>query len=1412
MKLVILIFIWLAAVFTVSGQSQYFRVVNGIPCMPVLSNSSDVTNPETGSFFYSTDDNSFYFYTGSSWVGLCSFSSPVLSTGREWFRVVNGIPAFPLLNPSEVAEVAVPGTAFYSSTGVIQVNDGAGWKSIFDYGNTENVSENANTAMGTVNGGSGLFTIPVLASEPSSPGTGAFYFDATISALRVYNGTAWLGIDCGNCAPQVVGVTFTEDATNFIAGYTYYDKEGDAENSVTVQWYVADDDQGANSTLLSEVNDLPQADFYSLHNQKYLRAVVVAQAQDGNLYSDEAFSEWVAYADCAPQVTSVTTAENLTDFIVGYAYYDKEGDAETSADVQWYVADNDQGSNSTLLSSESSLARSDFYSLYNDKYLKAVVVAYAESGNPYSEEVSSEWVAYADCVPQVTSVAIVEDLTEFNARYLYYDKEDDVESSADVQWYVADDAQGTNSTLLSEETALSRPDFYSLYDEKYLQAVVVARAETGNPNNSDAGSSGWVLYTNCVPQVTGVTIAEDVTSFNAAYAYYDKEGDNESGSADVQWYVADDAQGTNSTLLSENSVLSRPDFYSLYDGKYLQAVVVSRAETGNVNNSDADSSQWVACNDCVPQVTSVAIVEDLTEFNARYMYYDKEDDAESSADVQWYVADDAQGTNSTLLSEETALSRPDFYSLYDGKYLQAVVVSRAGTGNPNNSDADSSGWVLYTNCVPQVTGVTIAEDETSFNAAYAYYDKEGDNESGSADVQWYVADDAQGTNSTLLSENPVLSRPDFYSLYDGKYLQAVVVARAGTGNPNNSDAGSSGWVLYTNCVPQVTGVTIAEDVTSFNAAYAYYDKEGDNESGSADVQWYVADDAQGTNSTLLSENPVLSRPDFYSLYDGKYLQAVVVSRAGTGNLNNSDADSSQWVAYTDCVPQVTSVAIVEDLTEFNARYMYYDKEDDAESSADVQWYVADDAQGTNSTLLSEETALSRPDFYSLYDGKYLQAVVVSRAGTGNPNNSDAGSSGWVLYTNCVPQVTGVTIAEDETSFNAAYAYYDKEGDNESGSADVQWYVADDAQGTNSTLLSENPVLSRPDFYSLYDGKYLQAVVVSRAGTGNLNNSDADSSQWVACNDCVPQVTSVAIVEDLTEFNVSYIYYDKEEDAESSADVQWYVADDDQGSNSILLSEETALSQSDFYSLYDSLYDRKYLQAVVVARAETGNPNNSDAGSSGWKPQLNCPESVTVTHVAGEVSPETVTITYPVVKTTLGADDGAPNCWIAQNLGATTQATSATDASDAAAGWYWQFNRKQGYAYNTGTSTRTPNTTWINPNTATSDWETVNDPCTILLGSNWRLPTRTETRNADSDRYGGGWNGYNDVYASVLKIHAAGVLNYSGIISNRSSYYYVATSSHNGSSAIVLYGSDTSGSGDLSTGAYSGFSVRCISSF
>ena len=152
----------------------------------------------------------------------------------------------------------------------------------------------------------------------------------------------------------------------------------------------------------------------------------------------------------------------------------------------------------------------------------------------------------------------------------------------------------------------------------------------------------------------------------------------------------------------------------------------------------------------------------------------------------------------------------------------------------------------------------------------------------------------------------------------------------------------------------------------------------------------------------------------------------------------------------------------------------------------------------------------------------------------------------------------------------------------------------------------------------------------------------------------------------------------------------------------------------------------------------------------------CP--VTVNHLADTVAPVTKTVTYGTVTLIPGEPT---KCWITQNLGASNQATSVSDATEASAGWYWQFNKKQGFKHD-GT-TRTPATTWITSISENSDWLPTNDPCTLELGSGWRLPTSTEWTNVDAS---GGWTTWTGPYASGLKLHAAGDL-----IDNDGSLYY-----------------------------------------
>lgn len=164
-----------------------------------------------------------------------------------------------------------------------------------------------------------------------------------------------------------------------------------------------------------------------------------------------------------------------------------------------------------------------------------------------------------------------------------------------------------------------------------------------------------------------------------------------------------------------------------------------------------------------------------------------------------------------------------------------------------------------------------------------------------------------------------------------------------------------------------------------------------------------------------------------------------------------------------------------------------------------------------------------------------------------------------------------------------------------------------------------------------------------------------------------------------------------------------------------------------------------------------------ASANAWK-EINfvalsfaCGNSLNINHVAGNVAPVNKPVTYATVNNVPGEPS---KCWITSNLGADYQASSVNDATEQAAGWCWQFNRQQGFKHDG--STRTPNTAWINAINENSDWTSGNDPCNIELGSTWRLPTNTEWSNVMNS---GGWIDWNGPWNSLLKLHAAGYLDY-----------------------------------------------------
>jgi hypothetical protein len=193
-------------------------------------------------------------------------------------------------------------------------------------------------------------------------------------------------------------------------------------------------------------------------------------------------------------------------------------------------------------------------------------------------------------------------------------------------------------------------------------------------------------------------------------------------------------------------------------------------------------------------------------------------------------------------------------------------------------------------------------------------------------------------------------------------------------------------------------------------------------------------------------------------------------------------------------------------------------------------------------------------------------------------------------------------------------------------------------------------------------------------------------------------------------------------------------------------------------------------------------------------------SLSVNHITSDgIAPVDKLVSYGTVSTPLF---GGTKCTITRNLGASQQATAATDATEASAGWYWQFNRKQGYKHDGTTLTPSWTITSINE---TSDWVSANDPCTLELGTGWRIPTATEWATAD-----GSWANYTDTYNSVLKLHAAGYLGTSaGLLSNRGSYgYYWSSSQSDAANSRYLYVYSSFSYMDLNSKA-GGFSIRCL---
>ncbi len=196
-----------------------------------------------------------------------------------------------------------------------------------------------------------------------------------------------------------------------------------------------------------------------------------------------------------------------------------------------------------------------------------------------------------------------------------------------------------------------------------------------------------------------------------------------------------------------------------------------------------------------------SLVVDQT-ISGLYTFADADNDEEGESLYKWYLADDAMGTNPTEISNETFQT----YTLVGtdvGKFIIFEVTPVASSGTIIGAVAQSLALgpisLNPTNLAPTATSCAVdgpANTHFVLSANYNYSDIDGDQEQGSTH-RWYSADDASGTNETLISGTDGLSfnpRPED----TGKFLIFKVTPAAANGN-------SPGLTCASTAIGPVTG-------------------------------------------------------------------------------------------------------------------------------------------------------------------------------------------------------------------------------------------------------------------------------------------------------------------------------------------------------------------------------------------------------------------------------------------------------------------------------------------------------------------------------------------------------------------------------------------------------------------------------
>lgn len=369
------------------AQTDQFRVLGGVPHLPVFANTGAVTTPATGMFIYSTADAQPMVYNGTAWQSPCDATAP--TGGVSTFQVVGKIPYLPVR--ASVTVSPDPGSLYYSSAdNNLKVYSGSAWV------NASDLASGAYTDQSGFSSQKEVIQIPVLAADPAPTGLseGAIYINSADKNIKWYDGAAWQSLSC-NAPPVVSSINATGCGTIggvFTASATVSDPESDPLGTTTYQWYYNTTTSGSGTVLTGETaTTYTVGSPVDVSTNKYVRIGATAHATAGTLDGAETYSEWMLISTNAAPYFMVV-GQGGCKLEIGWSlganglYVDCESDAAGTHLYQWYRADDENGTNEQPISS----ANTQSYTLVaadENKYIRVYMTPKASSGTLTGSEV-----------------------------------------------------------------------------------------------------------------------------------------------------------------------------------------------------------------------------------------------------------------------------------------------------------------------------------------------------------------------------------------------------------------------------------------------------------------------------------------------------------------------------------------------------------------------------------------------------------------------------------------------------------------------------------------------------------------------------------------------------------------------------------------------------------------------------------------------------------------------------------------------------------------------------------------------------------------------------------------------------------------------------------------------------------------